>query len=464
MSLVVVSRPFVPSGTAPPCYPWDQCSLSGNDAAQVYKNVLEPWISEKITTDTSINYMEKANSPWLPGINLYGVSPTEFETLHVNREERTKTKGTFKEFEEAKASGKIVLKPMRALKLDAHALPNILPTTPPLKARQFIGYQHYFGGGKPVKPGQCRSNFYQVPPLSLDCQSQGEMVNYESYTNPTMIPVSKTDLESILSDVSMFLDRSEPNGTLITKVVSEANSATFDVATEIGELPETIKMIVNGVKQGILLVLRAKKEIKQQLSSGSVVKDAASLWMAYRYGLMPIVYSINDGLDLLEMEVKKFQTFRGRFDEPVLDFSARGYSCISRPDVEHRCFLKYGYDIEALVHQGLKLNLASTAWELIPLSFVFDWFFQVGDFLTAKFTPGAVDQIGCMYSYRVKGAYVFENETKSRITIYADYYRSEIIDPDSFIGINSEVFVSFKRVMDAISLSWLLFKKDKSRG
>lgn len=439
---------------------WSDCKSGEAN----FDAIFDPWFRSCVKAEqNSVHIMSSLKDPLLPGINLFGVDSADFPITTGEYRLKATTKGKSKDWEKAKKDGKIVLKPMFAYTINGAATPNIYPSSAPtLLANRGIPVERYTGIGP--NSGICRRTYNSVPALEGEVFMRQGSADFLRFQDPNVTAVSKLTVESIQADILQFLSKEEPNGTLVTKVVSEANSATFDIATEIGEMPETIKMLMSGIKEGIKLLLRAKREIKQNLSSGSVVKDAASLWMGYRYGLMPIVYSINDGLDLLEMENKKFQSFRGRVDTPAEMFNARGYTCVKAPVVEHRCFLKYGYDLESSVHQGLKINLAATAWELIPLSFVFDWFFQVGDYLTAFFTPGVVNQIGCMYSYRVKGEYVFQNDTNSIITFDVDYYRSEIIKPNSYIGINSEVFVSFKRTMDAISLSWLLFKKDKPRG
>lgn len=428
----------------------------------LYEETVVPYILKRAEEMKLRTFNITADNQRQWGLNIMG-DTAEYQTTSselVRRKPRG-TSESYRKFEEAKKAGKIVLNPTSVYKLKAHATPNLYPGKTSHGGILRVWAADAFPND--TKPGLCSSRNFKVPALELDARQLDFQGTFELLEDVHTTPVSKADLDSIMADIVQF-SRGSVNSELVTKVVAEANSATFDIATEIGEMPETIKMILNFVKEGIKLLLRAKREIKQQLSSGSAAKDAASLWMGYRYGLMPIVYSINDGLDLLEMENRKFQSFRGRLDKPFEKFSARGYECTSAPDVEHRVFLKYGYDLDSSVHQGLKINLLATAWELFPLSFVWDWFFQIGDFLTAMFTPGVVNQIGCTYSYKTAGQFIFEKkETDSVIRVDAEIYHCDLINPDSFIGVNSDVFVSFKRAMDALALSWLLFKKNPRR-
>lgn len=460
MARITISGPVTTynNGTA---VPWDDPLPYKADLAlrtDRFASDIISLVGPAVASDRTVN-PERLNAN-LIGVTPFGLPDGSYVKSYDEIAFKSKSSGSFKEFEKAKRDGKIIIKPMIAYELKASATPSISAAQIKNGPRITGTYEKYLPMGD-SGTGVINKTWRQVPSLSIDTGSKSFFTSSEIFEDPYIATVPTSIINSLNRDVISHLSREVIKKDLVTKVVAEANSATFDIATEIGEMPETIKMILNGVMAGIKLLLRAKRDIKQNLSSGSVKTDAASIWMMYRYGLMPIVYSVNDGLDLLEMESKKFQSFRGRSDSPAEKFAAHGYECISAPDVQHRCFLKYGYDLESTIHQGLKINLAATAWELIPLSFVFDWFFQVGDYLTAFFRPGAVDQIGCSYSTRVKGKYVFQNDKYSVITIDVDYYKVDEINPDSFIGINSDIFVSFKRSMDALALSWLLFKKKK---
>lgn len=447
-------------------YNWNECVWFPEriQPEDLYREKVVPYIlnrAEQMKLRT-FHITEASQSTLKWGVNVLGdMAEYPVTTSELVRRKPRRTSGSHKDFEEAKKAGKIVLNPTSVYKLKAHGTPNLYPEGRSLGALLQVRAAESFPDD--TKPGVCQKKFHQVPALGLDAWVLDFQGKLEHLRNVTTTPVSKADIDSIMLDVIKY-SQTSVNSELVTKVVAEANSATFDIATEIGEMPETVKMILNFVMEGIKLLLRAKREVKQKLSSGMATKDAASLWMGYRYGVMPLVYSINDGLDFLEMENRKFQSFRGRLDIPFEKFSARGYECTSAPDTQHRVFLKYGYDLESSVHQGLKINLAATAWELVPLSFVFDWFFQVGDYLTAFFTPGNVNQIGCTYSYKTAGTFVFEKKaTDSVIRVDAEIYHCNVIQPDSFIGVNSDVFVSFKRSMDALALLWLIFKKNPGR-
>lgn len=437
---------------------WNIC---GSPSSELYYNEVVPWATEQYEVmKKRVIKVEKfpPYSKLEPAFYIAGPDREAYTVTTGSFKQTEKTKRKRSEFEAAKRDGKILVSPMLNCKMQARATPRI--SSAKVEQVPRIGRIDYISYGA-VAP-RCRFRWRGIPALELDSFGSAHSWDAEILRDAYVRPVSQRFLDDCMGDVMHYLGSMTPSSELVTNTVAEANSATFDIATEIGEMPETIKLILNGVIGGIKLLLRMKREVKQKIGSGSSSHDMAALWMQYRYAISPIVYSINDGLDLLAFEARKFQSFRGRSDQDVPSFNLPGgYELISKPSVSHRCFLKYGYDMDSPVSQGLKINLAATAWELLPLSFVWDWFFQVGDFLTASFTPGVVNQIACTYSYRVNGTYIWSGPEGSTISIDVDYYRSTVIQPNSFIGINSDVFVSFKRAMDALSLSWLLFKKRK---
>lgn len=440
---------------------WGDCSRS----AEKYESLVVPYVKSAIEPMFNIVEARDREPPVgeaQPYTYVIGGSKDDWVITRDELTEKAKASGTFKEFEKERRAGNIVLKPMRNCKIFGTATPKIYSPHTPIDYH--INRYQYSNIGA-TYPGICRENWAAFPMLECDSFATATRVLRKRFYDATAIPVPQSELNRVMRLVKAELDNIEPDQDLVTKVVSEANAATWDIATEIAEAPETIKYILNGVKQGILLLLRAKRDVKQQLSKGALT-DISSIWMQYRYALMPIIYGIDDALDVLGMEAVQFQSFRGRKDTRLFDGLDKlgGYTIKSSPSYNNRVFLKYKYDVDASIHQGLQINLAATAWELLPLSFVFDWFFQVGDYLTAAFQPGVVTQHGCQQSVRCKGSLILEGYSSEVLKIDIDYYRCRIINPNAFIGINSDVFISFKRAMDALALSWLLFGKKNRRG
>lgn len=212
---------------------------------------------------------------------------------------------------------------------------------------------------------------------------------------------------------------------LLTMARSRANEHTFDLGTFIGEMPETIRFggalvvrIINAIA-GLRfknLAPPSKRVVKRRYldrvtleNSVDGIDASADAWLAYRYAVLPLVYSLQDAIRALEPPSPVFKRDRFRdSSEITLDNSVRSriypdlnvqtlgaaqhvarveaYTMLSAADVRKRRVL---------------LDLATTAWELTTLSYVVDWVIQVGDFLSALREPPCQSQ-GFTVSHKYK--------------------------------------------------------------
>jgi len=121
-----------------------------------------------------------------------------------------------------------------------------------------------------------------------------------------------------------------------------------------------------------------------------ILRRLGNEWMNYRYGIMPLVYSlvditktVNRGYDVTTRKAKVIEPEPTGVQLPADSVKytftqVKGNSII-------RCTVFQHFDSEAIARfSGMSFNFFQTGWELIPLSFVFDWFFNFGDYITAK--------------------------------------------------------------------------------
>lgn len=118
-----------------------------------------------------------------------------------------------------------------------------------------------------------------------------------------------------------------------------------------------------------------------------IIRDLGSLWMGYRYSIMPLVYSYRDIVKLTKRSADTTTRAYRSVSPKDLGVSLPGSSSIYK-----RITYEGNIVIRASVFQsfssaeiarmsGLGTNLFSTAWELIPMSFVADWFLNIGDYI-----------------------------------------------------------------------------------
>lgn len=294
---------------------------------------------------------------------------------------------------------------------------------------------------------------------------------------------------------------------LVTEVVANADKGAIDLLTAAAEMPETLRSVISGFKSVVELIKDAKKreftvskafdrrkkylaerhardmEFLSHLRGAAKTRaqrrqiewrakriqqtynralnetmkefaDAvASVWLNFRYNIMPNVYLAEDALNLFESWNAKFRTTRGKdvFDFTLsaeswtdLDFSARDSCTIKR-------MLDPKLKNSSLIHA----NVVTTAWELVPLSFVVDWFINIGDILTSIFSPNLSLQQGAVYGRKIEfGESVRNTDTNAECRYSCKTFRRRVIEPNLLIGLDLQFDLSVFRQLDALALLW----------
>jgi hypothetical protein len=168
-----------------------------------------------------------------------------------------------------------------------------------------------------------------------------------------------------------------------------------NMAVDFFEAGSTIRMIRNSlnVKKQLAEVLKATTRTKKfkNLSKGQQRLDyATQKWLEVRYGWMPLVYSTYDALDNIGNRLTKgVHTITGRsgvYDVGVDSSGSGTYEDqLSKMAYDMRFRTEVKCDFQMSGSRGISdwtsLNPLGIAWELLPLSFVADWFVNVGQVL-----------------------------------------------------------------------------------
>lgn len=257
----------------------------------------------------------------------------------------------------------------------------------------------------------------------------------------------------------------EVNTRVVTSTLSDAESGTLDLLTEVMELPETVSFLASVIKSGTQKIETHRREIKQYMKllktatgkfAEKISKKLASSWLAFRYAIMPIFYSIEDIKKTLQEYKRLFAKFTGK-ESRSMDIPKDGFEQVSFASITDRCWIKRSYSPEDLIDQllgVLKVNPLSTAWELVTLSFVVDWFLNIGDVITAFSGDKVYCGQGATTSRKIEGVATYQSTQvpSCRVDVYYASYDRHVIEPRDHIGLSFRFDMNWKRWLDSIAL------------
>jgi len=168
------------------------------------------------------------------------------------------------------------------------------------------------------------------------------------------------------------------------------------------------------------------------------LKAAANAWLGYTYGVKPLVQSIYGVADEnIRCVINKTARFsaraNGKFTPKSAQFKRYNGDIIDMPVVNSNIKLSVtiGLDMRTDAFdlaRWTSMNPASIAWELLPLSFVADWFWNLGGYLRNLETY-------CYYGGKFRSGYRTNLMTGGLTTrIYAQSATSTARNTTEYVG------------------------------
>lgn len=184
---------------------------------------------------------------------------------------------------------------------------------------------------------------------------------------------------------------------LVSKLAEQINDSDFDPAVFLGTLNQTLDLIADRTKKiaKSIAYLRKGNFVKsfeavtghRRLQTRG--KTAGQLMLEIQYGWRPLISDVHEGATWLAAKLQKPMVHRVskrlRREIPL---------AIDNGSATGRLFssgsLKVSKQLVAYLSEGkadTSLNLyspANLAWELLPWSFVVDWFIPIGEYLSSR--------------------------------------------------------------------------------
>lgn len=157
-------------------------------------------------------------------------------------------------------------------------------------------------------------------------------------------------------------------------------------------------------KSRLLRHVRSTKARNYRLSS----KELSDLWLEAQYGWGPLVSDVENAAkfaakrvvdpDRTEWINLKASEVKGKtFIQTTTDSRPTTTKATVTKTVKCGCWVRYKRAVPQAVHDLGLTDLGSTVWELTPYSFVFDWFVNINEMLTAA---------NALKSYELSSGYV----------------------------------------------------------
>lgn len=186
----------------------------------------------------------------------------------------------------------------------------------------------------------------------------------------------------------------------------------------LGELRETLHMIrhpANALAKSVTSYYNTLKSMRRSLKKASNKKKQSAIrqtYLEYTYGWGPLMSDVKSGAEALSRIVNEgpkrvhVRAF-GSSDGVVYitpyggSVGSNGFGCNWHDVYKTKCTIYGAYDVQlektvgqrAIAITGMRLSdFLPTVWELIPYSFLVDYFTNIGDIILAASTPysGAV--------------------------------------------------------------------------
>lgn len=188
----------------------------------------------------------------------------------------------------------------------------------------------------------------------------------------------------------------------------------------------------------------------------SFADKISSAWLRLRYEILPILYTCEGLAKTAESQWNTFTTDRSKLVEEYEPPKVDGFEFSGTCTITWKCMVKYGYAQSGNLRdlrKAFSVNAFLTLWELGKLTFVIDWFFSVGNFLSARFgRPSLAITDGMTLSSKLTINGTYSHNSGTSFKVESEHYQRKVVNPEEFSGIFLRINLNWMRYADAGAL------------
>jgi hypothetical protein len=199
---------------------------------------------------------------------------------------------------------------------------------------------------------------------------------------------------------------------------AERKQAYTAVLAHVARLTKAARSIRSGnlIQAGKDLGVK-KRSVRKSAS------DAGGVWLEYSYGWKPLVEDIYTGIKIVSRplpDVVARGKAQGKFHVDAFSYHPPWYNNFDSFDWHFRCLIQADVSVSNknlwLANQLGLINPLSVAWEVVPFSFVVDWFVPIGNYLQSL-----TDFVGLNLANSFVTWYGVHNRIRNMTAIRGDY-------------------------------------------
>lgn len=233
-------------------------------------------------------------------------------------------------------------------------------------------------------------------------------------------------MEALLSNGgSVFPEPEFPSSYYLQRALAKARTSGWDVLTFAAEANKTWDLVARAARRTDRRASDIFRRISRPGNRRDLLRIFSEAWLEYRYGWRILAYDIESATEALEkLNQLRSKLLRRTEGEQVSTTGqqdvVRGSFCTPaiRAGLGPRYHFRAQWALETVLRAGVGLDLGIrsdvvfadplvTAYEVIPYSFIMDWFFNTND-IVAAWSPFAVGDV----------AFAFVKTTKRRTITY----------------------------------------------